>query len=346
MNVPNSKSLLNECRWSSSRESTFNECRKKYWYTYYGAWEGWPKNSYDTRVAVDPLSSYLYMLKNMQPACMFMGSTVHKTIEWCLKTYQGTKRLPSLDEALAHVQNNFNKGLSDSLHKLWKNHPKYHSNLLEHYYNLPLDPFSLEEKAKICIANWYSSPCLQNIALNKKATWEGIEAMQTFSLEFGVEAIVVYDFYLTWKASPDSAYTIIFDWKTGQENAKIETQLLAYAIAAQICFSTPLDKIILSPFYLAQGPNGYKKYGANQEIPLDTLKVEETKQNIIASAKAMLKLHPPKNEAGIYPLPPASLFGYAEDRRLCKRCSFQEICQAANYQEKEREQLTVLVQKH
>jgi hypothetical protein len=335
--------LLNECRWSSSREATFLECRKKYWYTYYGAWEGWPKTSFDSRSEVDPLASYLYMLKNMQPACMFVGSVVHKTIEWCLKTYEATKRLPTLEEVRIHVQNGVKKGIQESSQKMWKNHPKHHTNLLEHYYNLPFDSSPLEEKARSCVDNWYSSACLQKIALNKRAAWKGIESMQTFSLEEGVEAIVVYDFFLIWHARQDDSFMIIFDWKTGQESEKVETQLLAYAIAAKICFSVPLDKLILSPFYLSQGPQGYKKYGAKQEMPIDSTKIEELKKSIVSSAKAMLELHPRKNAEGIFPTPTSLQFPYTEDRRHCKKCSFQELCQATNYQEKEKEELGNLV---
>ena len=336
--------LTNECRWSSSRESTFKECRKKYWYTYYGAWEGWPKNACDTRSTIDPLSSYLYMLKNMQPACMFMGSVVHKTIEWSLKTYQASKKLPSLEEAFAHVLGGCKKGFSDSSQKLWKKHPKYHVNLFEHYYHQPIDMTSIEEKAHVCITNWFSSPCLLNVAMSPKAEWKGIESVQTFSLERGVEAIVVYDFFLMWHKNALPSSMIIFDWKTGQESVKVENQLFAYAIAAQKCFGVNLEDIILSPFYLSQGPNGYKKYGKNQENPVDAIKLERVKENILCAAKDMLALHPEKNGEGMYGTPDPRLFSYTEDKRSCRKCSFQELCQAANYQEKEARELAQLIE--
>ena len=337
--------LLNEYRWSASRESVFNECRKRYWYTYYGSWEGWPKNSFDSREKVEPLAEYLYMLKNMQPACMFMGSAVHKTLEWFLKTYKTRKNQPTLDEALLHVREACRKGFGESQQQLWKKHPKYHTNLFEHYYNQPVDAASLEEKAKICVANWFASPCIQNVALSPKSEWKGIESIQTFALEEGIDVIVVFDFFLTWKTSPSSSTMIIFDWKTGQESQKIETQLYAYAIAANICFSAPLSSLILTPFYLSQGPNGYKKYGVNQDIPIDMEKIEETKKNILSSAKSMLGVHPQKNEEGLVLAPDPCLFPYTNDRRACRRCSYQELCQAANYQERKKEELSELIQR-
>lgn len=334
--------LLNECRWSSSRESVFNECKKKYWYTYYGSWEGWPKNSFDSRAEIEPLAEYLYMLKNIQPACMFIGSAVHKTIEWFLKTYKSKKIQPTSSQALSHVLDLCKKGAEESRQKLWRRHPKYHANIFEHYYNQPMDISSLEEKAKICTANWLSSPCIQNVVLSQKAEWKGIESVQTFSLEKGIEGIVVFDFFMTWKSASASTM-IIFDWKTGQESPKIEAQLFAYAIAANICFSVPFDTLILTPFYLSQGPNGYKKYGTNQENPLDIKKIEEIKSKIISSATSMLDLHPKKNEEGSSPSP--CLFPYTNDRRACRKCSFQQLCQEANYQDMEKSELSELVTK-
>ena len=33
--------LVNEFSWSRSRDHTFQDCRRKYFYHYYGAWGGW-----------------------------------------------------------------------------------------------------------------------------------------------------------------------------------------------------------------------------------------------------------------------------------------------------------------
>ena len=33
--------LANEFSWSRSRDSTFQDCRRKYFYHYYGSWGGW-----------------------------------------------------------------------------------------------------------------------------------------------------------------------------------------------------------------------------------------------------------------------------------------------------------------
>jgi hypothetical protein len=286
------------------------------------------------------------MLKNMQPACMFMGSSVHKTIEWALKTHEKSKQLPPESNLIDYIQKLIIKSIEDSSLKRWKIHPKHHMNLLEHYYNASFgkdDADQLQEKAISCIKNWYISPLVQQVILSPRASWLGIEAMQTFTLEKDIEAIVVYDFYLNWSKSDKTNTMLIFDWKTGQENKKIEDQLFAYALAAKKLFSVSPEALILSPFYLNAGPSGYKKYGAGQEKTIDEAILQATQERIIASAKQMLSVHPQKNEQGIYPPPDPTLFPYPDDKRGCRRCQFQELCQASRFQEKSYEELRCLV---
>ena len=185
-----SQRLQNVCRWSSSREATFNECRKKYWYTYYGSWEGWPKTPFDTRSSIDPLAAYLYMLKNMQPACMFLGSLVHKIIEETLKSSTQTRKSPSAQELTTKASAYLDKALAESQSQQWKSRPKHHCNLFEHYYGLPVgedEVNAMRTKIHTCLMNWVSSPCTKNIAMDQRSEWLGIESTQTFALEEGVE---------------------------------------------------------------------------------------------------------------------------------------------------------------
>ena len=37
--------LVNELSWSVSRNSLFSECRRAYYYNYYGSWGGWEANT-------------------------------------------------------------------------------------------------------------------------------------------------------------------------------------------------------------------------------------------------------------------------------------------------------------
>ena len=39
--MPAMAELANEFSWSRSRDATFHDCRRRYFYQYYGAWGGW-----------------------------------------------------------------------------------------------------------------------------------------------------------------------------------------------------------------------------------------------------------------------------------------------------------------
>ena len=127
--------LVNEFSWSFSRRGVFQECQKKYWYTYYGSWEGWPKTPYDQRPSIDPLASHLYMLKQIQTLVQFIGTTVHETLEEALK-----RRHIDSEELQKKALESFRTGLQDSLSGKWKPAPKKFLNLFEHYFDLPLPP--------------------------------------------------------------------------------------------------------------------------------------------------------------------------------------------------------------
>jgi hypothetical protein len=275
-----------------------------------------------------------------------MGSTVHKVIEECLKEIQHSRKLPPVDELQRRVAVAHDTAMNESKERLWKSHPKHHANILEHYYGLPFgkdEEQSSKEKGMMCMANWASSPCVQNLILHPKAEWLGIEASQTFALEKGVEAIVVYDFFLRWPKADGSKTMIIFDWKTGQESQKIEDQLFAYALAATTLFSASPDNLIVTPFYLASGPSGYKKYGAGQETPIDSSRLAATRAHIIDSGSRMLALHPEKDMNGLFTPPDPCQFSYPEDHRRCRRCPFQELCTTAQYQPMGWERLRELI---
>ena len=79
---------------------------------------------------------------------------------------------------------------------------------------------------------------------------------------------------------------------------------------------------------------GYRKYGAGQENPISQEQLMATKARIVESAREMLALHPAVNDEGIVAAPDPCLFAYTEDRRGCRRCPFQQLCMAVDFQPK------------
>lgn len=309
--------LLNEFSWSFSRQNLFSDCQKRYWYTYYGSWEGWPKTAWDKRSVVDPLAAYLYAMKQMQSMPTYIGSCVHETIEHFLKT----KKKFTIDALLAHAKTNFYEGIEEAKSEKWRLAPKKHTNLFEYYYKEPPTEEQLlqaEQKVASCLTNWYQSAIVSQLAFHPDSRWLSIEELSSFQLEGKYKIIVVIDFALMWK---DKA--VLFDWKTGDESEKTEQQLYCYALFANKVWSIPYENIILSPFYLAK--NSYSKIGVTDHAKLVQLEGE-----IAASCEKLSILH---DEAD--PL----RFAYTSDRQKCKRCPFKELCQAANYQDISREEM-------
>ena len=333
-----SERLQNVCSWSSSRENTFFECKKKYWYTYYGAWEGWPLHYRDCRTHVDPLAEYVYRLKNMQPMAVFVGSLVHKVLENLLRSSMKSKKLPSLSYLLEEGKFLLNKGLHESKQKAYVKNPKKYVNLLEEYYGRELPPIAeVEQRVETCLFNWYHSPIVQSMFLHPHSTFGDVEQLMQFSIGPKMNCIVVFDLYLHWKKNTPEEKLIIFDWKTGSANDRINKQMFAYALAATHYIKAPLSSVILCPFYLADSPTAYKKIGVGQPIPLTEQDLEETKASIEQSLTAMLQCH------SEHPLPSPEHFPYTEERKHCYQCPFQELCKKAEYQEKTKDDLTLML---
>ena len=338
-----SNRLVNEFSWSFSRQSTFHECKKKYWYIYYGSWEGWPKTPWDSRPSVDPLASYLYALKNMQRLPLFLGSCVHETIEHFLKELMKGERKPlQLDAMITHALHLFTKGLESSQSGKWRESPKKYANLFEHYYQEPIDKTSLEEaKEKIttCITNW-STSAITKMIFDPRAQWRSIEEMGTFQLANSYKIIVVVDFALQWKTA-DGDVSILFDWKTGQKSQKTDEQLYCYALFAHKAWNVPYDKILLSPFYLFS--NEYTKIGYQQKETLSLSKLAEVEDSIVSSCHEMSQ---PLADLPVFPgspPPDPTLFPYAENRWQCNGCSFKELCHKADYAPVDIDQMRELV---
>ena len=340
------KKLLNEFSWSFSRYNTFLECQKKYWYTYYGSWEGWPKTPYDSRTSIDPLASKLYLLKNIQSLAMFIGSCVHETIEWYLKN--GKKEV-SCKELVDNALLKFSQGIEDSKLSHYLKHPKKYKNIFEYYYKQGLENIAeKQEQAKVKIetslTNWYNSPIVRDLIFSDQSKIVSVEELAFVMIEKLYKVIVVIDLALKRQTKDNEEIMMLFDWKTGQENEKNEKQLLLYALFANRTWNTPFDKILLTPFYVFS--NTYEKIGCRQEKGITQDQIDALEKEIIENCKTLVSLVPDWKTPAIAKTPEPQNFCYTEDRRKCSRCSFQEMCQGVNYENVSQAELREFVEKN
>lgn len=312
--------LTNDFSWSFSRANTFSECQKRYWYTYYGSWEGWPKTPYDKRLAIDPLASYLYGLKHMQNISTFVGSCVHNSIEHFLKT----KKPIELSQLIDHSEKAFLTGIEEAKSGAWRASPKKHTNLFEYYYGATPQDVELEsakDKIRTSLSNWHSSNVVQELLFHKQTELISAEELAFFQLAGKYKIIVVIDLALAWKKADGSHTYLLFDWKTGDESSKTEKQLYCYALFAHRAWKVPYDQIILVPFYLFK--NKYQKI-QNLEIA----KLQDIEKEIETSCDTLSVLH---NK-------PVEQFAYTNERAMCQKCPFKELCIKAEYKTCTREE--------
>src|SRR5437899_853356 len=85
--MPPMADLANEFSWSRSRDNTFQDCRRKYFYHYYGAWGGW-------EAGASPEVRRLYVLKQLASRQQWAGRIVHDAIEMALHILRAGRGVP------------------------------------------------------------------------------------------------------------------------------------------------------------------------------------------------------------------------------------------------------------
>src|SRR5829696_2054878 len=62
--------LTNDFSWSRSRDGCFDDCKRRYYYQYYGSWGGWA-------IDAPPDVRRIYILKQLATRQMWAGRIVH-----------------------------------------------------------------------------------------------------------------------------------------------------------------------------------------------------------------------------------------------------------------------------
>src|SRR5512138_989447 len=89
--VPHMADLQNEFSWSKSRHEKFRECRRAYYFTYYGSWGGW-------EAPAGSAVRELYVLKKLSSRWQWAGSVVHEAIRQLLEKARLRGELTPVDQ--------------------------------------------------------------------------------------------------------------------------------------------------------------------------------------------------------------------------------------------------------
>ncbi len=301
--------LTNDFSWSASRDSLFEECKRKYYYNYYGSWGGWEKDR------ADNVTRTLYVLKNLQNIPMWKGKSVHAEIARILKELMTTNELISPEYSITRVTNLMRQDFKFSRDGLYWN--TFDSlgkvnYLFEHEYGLDISDDRWKknhQEVLTCIENFYKSDILKKVIKLEHDDILSIDRIAPIPFSFNQEKIYV-NLDLAYKLDGEIE---IVDWKTGSGESN-KLQFKVYTIYANETLGAAKDKISLIEYNLIGNEKTTHRF-SHEEL-------SEAKTYINSSIKSMKSYlsDPTKNEAIITDFP------RTDDERKCNSCNFKKIC--------------------
>jgi hypothetical protein len=303
--------LVNEFSWSKSRHEKFKECRRAYFFAYYGSWGGWeaPAGS-EVRE--------LYVLKKLSSRWQWAGSLVHDALKRALVRAKGSGELPLLDRVLEQTRARARSAWAASREKSYWREASRIVGLVEHEYGEPVPDAEWkrlwEQVVEGSLRAFWASPVLEEIRRTPRERWLSVDELDAWTFE-GTKIWVAVDF--AYRDADGRVH--VLDWKTGKERGVDHVQVGIYALYAAQKWSVPPGAVTGGLVYLvANGaPGGERVSVAADQAALDRCTAEM--RGSIAEMKAALA-DPERNAARI------EAFPMLEDRDPCRRCPFRRPC--------------------
>jgi hypothetical protein len=297
--------LANVFSWSRSRAGMFQECRRRYYYHYYGAWGGWDP-------AAPPELRRLYVLKQLTGRQGWAGRIVHETVELVLKALHAGQELPEarlLDETVRRMREEWRFSRRGG----YRERPKEAVALFEHEYDVAVPPQGwqvLRDHVLRCLRNFHRLPLLEDIRRTPGERWILIEDVRAFPFE----GTPVY-------AAPDFGYwtrddrLALVDWKTGSPDPdETAVQLGGYALYARDILDVSPERVDLLEVNL--------RAGEVTSHPWDEARLADIRERLRLSIRGMKAwLRDPEANVAVL-----DDFERTEDLRLCRWCNFKRVC--------------------
>jgi hypothetical protein len=295
---------VNEFSWSRSRDACFQDCRRKYFYQYYGSWGGWaPDAAADVR--------RLYILKQLASRQMWAGRVVHDAIEMALQVFREGRSLP-VEPFIADVVERMRGEWRSSRAAHYRQDPRTLA-LFEHEYAVDLKPDvwrALRGNVVTCLRNFFRLPLLDRVRRTAPEHWSIEHWSKVFDFE-GTPVWIAPDFGY-WDA--EGLLTLV-DWKTGATDADATAfQLGCYALYAHEVLGVEPSHVELLEANLREP--------AVTPLAWDDTRLEAVREQLRLSIRSMRAylLDPVANVARVED------FEQTEERRICRRCNFRVVC--------------------
>ncbi len=303
--LPMGESFKNKFNWSVSRDDTFLNCPRQYYFNYYGYWGGW-------EIDAPEEVRRIYVLKKIKNRAMWAGQVVHDCIKRSLDNIsRGIPVLP-VEEILKITRDRMRQDFRSSRSgAYWKN-PKNNCGLYEHEYGLDVTDEQWREiadRVDTCLNNFYGSESWETLRQLPREDYLEIERFSGFELD-GDKVIIKLDC-----ATRFTDRIVVWDWKTGRlEQTGLSFQMACYAYYASNAYRVPVKHVVTRRFELLRNDLIEESIG---EAALDELLTYI--RGSIQDMKALLD-DPVNNVAS------ENRFAKVEKRETCYRCSFMKVC--------------------
>jgi hypothetical protein len=303
--------LQNEFTWSKSRHEKFSECRRAYFFTYYGSWGGWEAP------AGSPVRE-LYVLKKLSSRWQWAGSLVHGALKQVLSRAKVTGDLLPLDKLLDRTRAKARAEWSGSREKSYWREASRIVGLVEHEYAEPVADAEwkriYEQVIEGSLRAFYASEVLEEIRRTPRPDWLTVDELDSWDFE-GTKIWAAIDF--AYKDRDGRVH--VLDWKTGKERGVDHVQVGTYALYARQKWGVPVDGVVGGLVYLV-GEGGAA--GERVSVAADAATLDRCREEMRTSIGAMRALlaEPSRNVAR------EDAFPRLEDRAACRRCPFRRPC--------------------
>lgn len=297
-----------EFSWSFSRNNTFTNCERNYYYDYYGSHNGWLYQSSD-------MVKLTFRLKKMLTLPLAVGQVVHNLIYKTIKHYYESGKLYSVEELVQRAKALLNEFYLNSTKNIknWYNRPTKNLIYQEMYYFKELDKAKLKkynELLPVYFSNFFKSHSFK--ALRQKEN--ELKQLEDFC-SMRIQDIKVYVVLDLLYHNKETGIWTITDWKTGKPSDTDITQLTFYAKYIHDTFNVPYENIRLNIEYLLT--NEVKELHVDTQILENNYYLfQQSSLHMQAKMADMLNNEPLDIE----------YFEKSPSNRKCGSCNYLEIC--------------------
>lgn len=301
-----------EFTWSTSRVDTLNKCEREYFYTYYGAHNGWEESS-------DKQTQEIYKYKKLTCKDILAGNIIHKKAKDFINliTSSSFTLTPStlerhINVAIFEFRNSCIK--SKSFNSDWTPKIKGFDMMYEYFYGDDISKYDGEEIKSLitkCICNIALSYSFEDIYDNKLLVLEN--SKDDFP-SFTINDTKIFTLLDLLYINSEGKYVIV-DWKTGSEDEKHRLQMLVYAKYVVETYGISIKDIICRLEYLSSGTNKEYNFSYNDLSEIDKIIISST--NKFKDYLDDPIINKPKD---------ISCFKTINDSSCCITCKYKGIC--------------------